>query len=185
MHAPQLLPHWSPQTWFDLLLTVATSVEAAALWFLYTLERRQDGRNTRVDLPIRPYESTFPDNEGNPTCPAQPLLEVTNCAATAVYIEQVRLELEVQNVGAAEAEERVGKLIRPYSTDSINVLSLVEKGVRHALGNSVTKGDPAHAFYKALAKVTVSYRAYGKRSDTDVSCFEGEIRWKEFHFITH
>ena len=181
MQAFPPLPHWSPQTWFDLLLTVATSVEAAALWLLYTLERRQDDRNTRVELPIRPYESTFSDNEGNPTCPPQLLLEVTNCAATAVYIEQVRLELEVQNAQASAAAERVGRLIRPYSTDSVNVHFLAQKAVWQAIDNSVTKGDPTHAFYKALAKVTVRYRAYGKQSDTEASCFEGDIRWKEFH----
>jgi hypothetical protein len=181
MQAFLLLPHWSPQYWFDLVLSIATAVEAAALWFLYTLERRQDDRNTRVELPIRLYDSTFRDEEGNPTCPPQPMLEVTNCAATAVYIEQVRLELEVQNARAAAAAETVGKLIKPYSTDSINVFSLVQNAVRQVLGNSVTKGDPARAFYKALAKVTVRYRAYGKHSDTDASCFEGEIAWKEFH----
>jgi hypothetical protein len=163
------------------LLIVATSVEAAALWFLYTLERRQDERNTRVELPIRLYESTFSDEEGNPTSPPELLLEVTNCAATAVYIEHVRLELEVQDAQALAAAERVGKLIRPYSTDSVNVHFLVQKAVWRALDSSVAKGDPAHACYKALAKVTVRYRAYGKQSDTDPSCFEGDIRWKEFH----
>jgi len=53
MLALRILPDWSPQNWFEFVLCIATVVEACALWFLYRLERRQDKRNTRVELPIR------------------------------------------------------------------------------------------------------------------------------------
>lgn len=181
MQALHLLPHWSSQYWFDLILSAATAVEASALWLLYRLERQQDKRNTRVELPIRLYESMPKDDEGNQTGPIQPLLEVTNCAATAVYIEKVTLELELQNGRTAAAVEKAGRLIKPYSTDTINVLWLSQNVVQQVRSTSVSKGDAGHAVYKDSAKVTVTYRAYGKHAETEPTSFEGEIRWGEFH----
>jgi hypothetical protein len=57
----------------------------------------------------------------------------------------------------------------------------MQRVVREALKSSVAKGDHGHAVYKAAVRVILTYRAYGKVSDTEPACFEGDIIWEEFH----
>jgi hypothetical protein len=181
MHLSRLLPDWSPQTWFDFVLCLATGIEACALWLLYRLERRLDERDTRVELPIRLYVTDFPDKEGNPTSGPQRLIEVMNCAAAAVFIDTVTLKMQVQNAQSAATNEKIGRLLKPYSTETINLVVPTQRVVRQALKDSVAKGDPGHAAYKAAVSVILTYRAYGKVSNTEPACIEGDIIWGEFH----
>jgi hypothetical protein len=92
----QNLCNWSPQTLFDGVLCVATVTEALALVYLYKLEKRQDERNTRVELPVRFYDDGPTNQEGAPRGPCQPMIEVMNCSATSAYINEVTLEAETE-----------------------------------------------------------------------------------------
>lgn len=180
MLAFHILPDWSPQTWFDLVLCIATLVEAVALWFLYKLERRQDKRNTRVELPIRLYEYTPENEDGAQTGPAQPMIEVMNCSATAVYIEKVRVQSEIENRPTATATYGAGKLVKPYSTETINVVLPMQSVVGELVRGSGAGGDSGRPL-SAWVQVDLTYRAYGKVSYSEPVNFKGEIHWGEFH----
>src|SRR6266699_2572455 len=171
MSAVWIFAHWDVHTWFDLLLCLATVVEAGALLFLYRLERRQDERDTRVELPIRLYESDFPDQDGTPTCWPQALIEVMNCSATAVYIEKVGLEAEIENDRSAATTDKAGTLVKPFSAEKINVVLPLQRVVQKLVSSSEDRDQ----FLPALLRVTLTYRAYGKLRDTEAASFTGEI----------
>jgi hypothetical protein len=180
MLALRILPDWKPQTWFDLVLCIATGVEAAALWFLYKLERRQDERNTRVELPIRMYEYTPEDEEGAQTGPSQPMIEVMNCSATSVYIEEVILETESENGAKKGANYKTACLVKPYSSERLNLYSPMASVVAHLVRNSGVDNQAGRVI-RAQVQVTLHYRAYGRLSGTEPASFNGEIIWGEFH----
>jgi hypothetical protein len=180
MIALRILPEWGPQTWFDLVLCIATGVEAAALWFLYKLERRQDERNTRVELPIRMYEYTPVNKEGMQTDPSQPMIEVMNCSATSVYIEEVMVEAESENGTKNGANDKTACLVKPYSSEKLNLYFPMARVVEHLVRNSGVDNQAGRVI-RTQVQITLRCRAYGRLSATQPASFNGGIIWGEFH----
>ncbi|MGD1155399.1 MAG: hypothetical protein ABSA41_06170 [Terriglobia bacterium] len=147
---------------------------------LYKLERRQDERDTRVELPIRLYEYWPENEEGAPTGPCQPMIEVMNCSATSVYIKDVDLEAESENGAKKAVNEKIGCLVKPYFTEKINVYVPMHSAVAPLVISSGSKDQPAHC-PPAVVRVALSYKAYGRLSTTEPISFKGEITWGDFH----
>jgi len=100
-----------------------------------------------------------------------------NCSATSVYIQEVGLEAESE-IGARKAiKEKIERLVKPYSTEKINLLLPMAR-VTQLVKNS---GVDNKAAVRAELRVTLNYRAYGRLSATEPASFEGEITWREFH----
>jgi hypothetical protein len=157
-------PWLVPETWLTGAVAIAALIEAWALVKLYELERRQDERNTRVDLFIdlgRAY------SDAEDAVPTQNLL-LTNFSTAAIYVEKIAIEVEALSDVPARSEGYMdlSEVLKPYENKDIDVVFAVRRASKPLAVPKIWR--------EGRATVTVHYQAYGRSLVTRSVPFKGK-----------